>query len=718
MALDPHSPQLPNLSAGEIRKIIEQAKNGSLFDLREVPKIMNSDARVYSTYHAEIMDAVFSHLRPISMSEEFDSDSEAYHLSCAAFSAIAHIILWYRSELKTRPRSPAVVNTTARLFKEARNYAERARQMITLGSSVSAYALVVVCFKVLCDNVPELEAFLSSEQVMLDFAVAWWATQYCGVPPIYPDNNRAASKEEDGDAPMVLFGSITERNAKGLARTVMDGRVCDPEVFVQRTIQRMKSLLQLNKLDHLKHLPNNTLEIVSMECAVISLDHLIKAEPSLGRLVVLIPGALRAIVSCLVIVSDRLYKEELPTDEDGFRKRVRRLMRVVIMARLVVDWATDNTNRIASNVRILLEAGLFRILGNAAPFLGEVSGMQHTTADMVFCALAPYALFPGTMGLFIREFHSSLNPRLRRLPAVSSTNRIGYMGSTAQGLIPLRDLHAKAALDRLCDNMKVNTHQGGELICSRCHLVSYCSKECQRQDWKVFHRHECPSLLRLYRDGKATRSLYPYRYRKLHVNILRYAFESVEHIARSAAPKEPLKVYDPIAVQISVPVLFGEEKLYMRKERVQFEIDEYERRTIRCVPPYLMPRFQGILLTFRGWVTRLKLATTESSVPSRFAVGSLRMIEHSFHFGSVDAVVILLLEQVAPISISSGKGFEFAKKVRDFGRRGPTAKSSYEVVASIAFMRPHDRSQDRYRQALGAFVDDIQAQIDKVYSPQ
>ncbi|KAJ3518474.1 hypothetical protein NMY22_g13655 [Coprinellus aureogranulatus] len=552
-------------------------------------------------------------------------------------------------------------------------------------------------------------------------AVAWWATPVLPASlPIYPDNKRrAASKEEDGDAPMVLFGSITERNAKGLAQTVMDGGVCDPEVFVQRTIQRMQCLLQLNKLDHLKHLPNDTLEIVSMECAVISLDHLIKAEPALGRLVVLMPGALRAIVSCLVVVSNRLYRDELPTDENGFKKRVRRLMRVLIMAKSVVDWATDNTNRIASNVRILLEAGLFRILGNAAPFLGEVSGKQHTTADMIFCALAPYALFPGTMDSFIREFHSTLNPRLRRLPAVSSANRIGYMGSTVQGLIPLKDLLAMAALDRLCDNMDANVHQrGAELICSGCHLVPYCSKECQRQDWKAFHRHECPSLLRLYCDGKATRSLYPYRYRKLHVNILRYAFESVEHIARSATPKEPLKVYDPIAVQISVPILFGEEKLYTTKERVQFEIDEYERRTSRCIPSYLMPRFQAILLTFRGWVTRLKLATTESSVPSRFAVGSLRMIEHSFHFGSVDAVVILLLEQVAPISISSGKGFELAKKVRDFGRRGPTAKSSYEVVASLAFTRLHDRSQDKYRQALGAFVDDIQAQIDKVYSPQ
>jgi hypothetical protein len=27
--------------------------------------------------------------------------------------------------------------------------------------------------------------------------------------------------------------------------------------------------------------------------------------------------------------------------------------------------------------------------------------------------------------------------------------------------------------------------------CSRCHLMSYCSKECQRADWQAHHKDEC-----------------------------------------------------------------------------------------------------------------------------------------------------------------------------------------------------------------------------------
>ncbi|TEB28759.1 hypothetical protein FA13DRAFT_756989 [Coprinellus micaceus] len=39
-----------------------------------------------------------------------------------------------------------------------------------------------------------------------------------------------------------------------------------------------------------------------------------------------------------------------------------------------------------------------------------------------------------------------------------------------------------------------------------CHSVVYCSRQCQHDDWRVFHREECPNS-RLNRIGTYTLSL-------------------------------------------------------------------------------------------------------------------------------------------------------------------------------------------------------------------
>lgn len=71
----------------------------------------------------------------------------------------------------------------------------------------------------------------------------------------------------------------------------------------------------------------------------------------------------------------------------------------------------------------------------------------------------------------------------------------------------------------LCDNLKVWDHCGrlylelttsfqhgagndmahgqktqAERTCSGCHSVVYCSSECQKEDWRAFHRKECSQM--------------------------------------------------------------------------------------------------------------------------------------------------------------------------------------------------------------------------------
>lgn len=48
--------------------------------------------------------------------------------------------------------------------------------------------------------------------------------------------------------------------------------------------------------------------------------------------------------------------------------------------------------------------------------------------------------------------------------------------------------------------------------CSRCYVVTYCSKSCQEADWIALHRHECSNLLQLYSGSlrpKASSANYP-----------------------------------------------------------------------------------------------------------------------------------------------------------------------------------------------------------------
>lgn len=55
-------------------------------------------------------------------------------------------------------------------------------------------------------------------------------------------------------------------------------------------------------------------------------------------------------------------------------------------------------------------------------------------------------------------------------------------------------------LERLpCANVKAEENWGcrndGKLTCGECHLVSYCSKECQRTHWRV-HKRDCKDPIR------------------------------------------------------------------------------------------------------------------------------------------------------------------------------------------------------------------------------
>lgn len=47
------------------------------------------------------------------------------------------------------------------------------------------------------------------------------------------------------------------------------------------------------------------------------------------------------------------------------------------------------------------------------------------------------------------------------------------------------------AVLRMCGNMKCKVVNEKMLKCGKCKLFYYCSKECQKMDWKEFHKDDC-----------------------------------------------------------------------------------------------------------------------------------------------------------------------------------------------------------------------------------
>ncbi|TEB24321.1 hypothetical protein FA13DRAFT_1325471 [Coprinellus micaceus] len=95
---------------------------------------------------------------------------------------------------------------------------------------------------------------------------------------------------------------------------------------------------------------------------------------------------------------------------------------------------------------------------------------------------------------------------------------------------------AKKANRQSCDNFKhydrvsetaPEAKPQEEHACSRCRSVVYCSAECQREDWRAFHRTECAEMAKEYNDRKSRDQVYTYHDRAFQTSFLRYHYESL-----------------------------------------------------------------------------------------------------------------------------------------------------------------------------------------------
>ncbi|KAH6908612.1 hypothetical protein BKA70DRAFT_1481882 [Coprinopsis sp. MPI-PUGE-AT-0042] len=93
-------------------------------------------------------------------------------------------------------------------------------------------------------------------------------------------------------------------------------------------------------------------------------------------------------------------------------------------------------------------------------------------------------------------------------------------------------------------------------LCSNCHLVAYCSVECQREDWEKRHRVECNAMRCAYQD-RCDRSIrYSQRLRAFHLRSIALAvtelYKELKDIPCDASTTEGIRI---TSVDLRFPVV-------------------------------------------------------------------------------------------------------------------------------------------------------------------
>lgn len=201
------------------------------------------------------------------------------------------------------------------------------------------------------------------------------------------------------------------------------------------------------------------------------------------------------------------------------------------LLQLIID---RKTATVAQTWRDAIAGGfidvLHRILFSVADSKGEHSPVAAGTAvlDMLGrCTVYPKVLMalakagaiakPGTrrsshpqISLAADEFWKSFGDRAR------------VYGSAAQ--------ETKISI---CDNIKCAKRllpppAQGSKACANCGMAIYCSKACQKEDWNLYHREECPDAKVFRRTMKADKSWYSHASREFHAALIEDAYNRFE----------------------------------------------------------------------------------------------------------------------------------------------------------------------------------------------
>lgn len=415
-------------------QVIQGAKDGKIEYLEALtPRILGA----YERHSTAILDALLHHLEPLTPSD--------LSSGIIAMQALCEVNRWH---ILNPSQSPLTVSTSLRLSSASDDYIDWAHVFIKHTHSLNdeefvlaSYQITTHFFHSLISTPTQIAQTLAGKCAMLDLAVRWWISVYDGSPIMYADGmpNQKATR----DSGLAVFRQLTKDDPAGMARAIMDGRVCTPALFVQRTIDRARCLVRLNEMKQLSERRPATL-IHVRENFLTLLDTTQRLRESNPALRELFQKARILTVFMEVLGTIRDMPSNSP--EDTERSRAAGMLE---MLELVLDWVTCTPSGLIGGMLTVIEGGFLMHMGNCVKFAEE----RDSRCTFVMGLLIAYATYPKLLAAMLTGLSTHVTPKTRLLTPGSA--RHSYFNGLVTGLEPLRKAIAVENQTRLCDNPKV-----------------------------------------------------------------------------------------------------------------------------------------------------------------------------------------------------------------------------------------------------------------------
>ncbi|KAF6755679.1 hypothetical protein DFP72DRAFT_1169505 [Ephemerocybe angulata] len=623
----------------------------------------------YPNHPSEIVDTLLHFLKaPTCKVSEVPLDQFEQAIAC--FEGIGHICHWIQSNPEP---TASTVTTSLRIFKASSDLVTWAHYILGVTKwfaedhedTLRYYAATTVLFDSLFNWRTRILSHLSTQPAMLDLVISWWTFSTGSHPPLHGDGSRDDSVAGEEDIALNLVYLITKQNPVGMAKAILDERVCSAQEFLVKTVLKMRTLLYLNQIPHLDHLPEHTIEIGNLRFIVIITDFLMAANASLHT-AFMERGITKVYIMILIAAATKL--EDLVEMADYHDESLASLLGLV---GYVVNWAINSDTSILGHVNHVVRHGALEILGYAAPYIRRNSRIGDGF-DIIFASLVPYAVHPRVLPYFLDATSRHILPRLGH-PAsndfpqkkLANTTYLALVGTPAK-LLP-RD-----AEERLCDNLKHKPHKSGsssfasrpERVCNRCHSVAYCSRQCQAEDWKALHRFECDVMSLKYMEQKAQCRWYSYRARSFHSRMMRHSMDTIRKLNSVHNHRGGLDHAEAHGVVWAVDILWEDHPAF------GVELEEYVARATRMMPAELQPRFAALVGLYKRSIA------ADSDTPTVF------LVEKKFRFGDVDVTLVVLLEEAESSAPAETHG-EYRAVVEDYRIRDMESSAPSKIISSI-----------------------------------
>ncbi|KAJ3536346.1 hypothetical protein NMY22_g6072 [Coprinellus aureogranulatus] len=208
--------------------------------------------------------------------------------------------------------------------------------------------------------------------------------------------------------------------------------------------------------------------------------------------------------------------------------------KIVILSMWLIHNALSNDPHTVQNLRDLLDAGylemLARVIVKPGPAINVDNPMTYSAIQSLGF-IAAWAVYPPICKALARYRDS--DPLTAGID--DDSLRVQTMWGDILPLITDRvdswSQLSDTSFPVVCDNLRCARADADESLkpkqCGRCYSVVYCSTACQRADWEVNHRLECPQAHVFYFGQRDAGRWYGHRWRAFHTKFIETQYQRI-----------------------------------------------------------------------------------------------------------------------------------------------------------------------------------------------